>query len=58
MALLAVFTLLACSDHSLFSFQFFGAVFAMYPLAGLYGRKRPASRPGAVPRQAVGMAMT
>ena len=58
LGLLTVFVLLACSDHSLFAFQFFGAIFAIYALAGHYSRKRPAPSMRRIPRSAVAPALT
>jgi O-antigen ligase len=48
-ALLIVFALLACADHAVFAFQFFGAIFAMYALAGHYTRRPKSARPRALP---------
>ena len=51
LGLLTVFALLACADHALFAFQFFGAIFAVFALAGHYTRKR---KPQRVPGTASG----
>ena len=50
-SLVVLFSLMAMSDHSLFAFQFYGAVFGVVALTGYYGRKQ-VSTPRRVPRVA------
>ncbi len=57
-SLVFVFALLACSDHSMFSFQFFGAIFGAFALSGHYARKREPRRIPKTPQLAPGHAMT
>jgi O-antigen ligase len=57
-ALVIVFVLLGCSDHSLFAFQFFGAIFAVFALAAHYARKREREHAAIMPRAAAGLATT
>lgn len=57
-SLVLVFALLACSDHSMFAFQFFGAIFGAFALAGHHARKREPHRIPTTPQLAPGHAMT